>query len=77
MDKDGEGFQYLSQIFPQISAAIGPQIRKLLDNNEFDSILNDKELAAWKSFKDLVHGFLGNIKAENSDMLIENLLRKL
>jgi len=70
LDKDGEGFQYLSQTFPQISAAklkdgifIGPQIRKLLVNNECDSRLNDKELAAWKSFKDVVHGFLGNIKA--------------
>jgi len=37
--------------------------------------LNDKELAVWKSFKYVVHGFLGNIKTENSDMLIENLLR--
>ena len=82
LHQDGECFQYLSQIFPRISAAklkegifTGPQIRKLLYNNEFDRTLNNKELAAWNSFKDVVHDFLGNRRVENSDMLIENLLR--
>ena len=63
--KDGKYFKYLLQISSKISAVklikeifICPQIQKLLFNKEFHSRLHHKELAAWKSFKDVVHGFL-------------------
>lgn len=81
LNKEGDGFKYLKDVFTKLSDAkvkegifVGPDIRKLLNDAIFDSKLNSVELLAWKSFKDVVHGFLGNNKAENSDQLVENLL---
>ena len=42
--------------------------------SQVDIKLNNIELKAWKSFKDVVHGFLGNNKAQNSELLVQNLL---
>ena len=82
MDKEGSGFQYLREIFPQLSDVklkeaifIGPQIRKLLDDLRFQEQLNEKELAAWKCFVRVVKGFLGNKKDEDYKSLIDELLK--
>lgn len=82
MNKEGEGFKYLREIFPQLSDAklkegifVGPEIRKLLNDRNFEAILSAKELAAWKSFVSVVKGFLGNHKEDNYQLLVENLLR--
>ena len=81
LNKEGEGFKYLREVFSKLSDAklregifVGPDIRKLLKDENFDMKLNNVELEAWKSFKDVVHGFLGNNKAENSEVLVQNLL---
>ena len=75
LDKNGEAFHYLKDLFPKISDAklkegtfVGPQIRKPLNNNP-------QELPAWKSFVYAVKGFLGNHKTENYCQLIDTLLR--
>ena len=59
----------LQNFFTKISAAkieagifVGPQIRKILDRNEFFEKLTT-ERAAWNSFAPVVRGFLGNHKA--------------
>ena len=39
---------------------MGPEIRKLMLNEEFDSRLNSLELAAWNALKSLVANFLRN-----------------
>lgn len=72
LDKGGEGFLYFEKKFPKLSDAkfregvfVGPQIRKIFDDLDFKDALKSTELAAWKSFKNAVCGFLGNQKEEN------------
>ena len=54
---------------------IGPQIRQLLQNGEFDKTLFRKEKMAWKAFKLVVTKFLGNKKADNYTELLSNLIK--
>lgn len=82
MDKNGEGFLYLKSIFSKLSDAklkegifIGPQIRLLMKNQMFDQKLNDKELCAWTSLKAVIKGFLGNYRADNAELLVNDLLK--
>lgn len=72
---------YLKEKFPGISDAkikegvfVGPQIKKLMKDPEFDKTLDKLEKIAWKSFKDVVNGFLGNEKDKNYKNLISKLL---
>ena len=81
MNKEGDGFKYLRQVFPQLSDAklkegifIGPQIRKLLDDTNFTDTLTRQELRAWTSFVSVVRGFLGNNKDANYEQLVNELL---
>lgn len=53
MDKTGEGFLHLKSVFPKLSDAklkegifVGPQIRKLMKNGNFNPKLNTKELSS-------------------------------
>lgn len=41
-----------------------------MSNIEFKGSLNDYELAAWKSFKNVVNNFHGNYKAGNYKELV-------
>ena len=54
MDRDRPAFRYFSEKFHTLSGAkikegifIGPQIRELLKNIQFDSIITGNEKAAW------------------------------
>ena len=50
---------------------VGPEIRKLMLNEEFDSRFNPVELAAWNALKSVVANFLGNHRHEqNADMVM-------
>lgn len=79
---DGKAFQYLkTDLFPRLSEAklkegvlVGPQIRKLMKNTKFETLLTVVEKKAWKCFKEVVNGFLGNEKAANYKTLISKLL---
>lgn len=82
MDKNGEGFEYIRQKFPKISDAkikegifVGPDIRKLMKDECFDECLNEYELAAWISFKNVCRDFLGNKKGDNYKNSVDHLLR--
>ena len=64
------GFQYLCKKFPKLSEAklkegifVGPQIREVFNDREFEASLNDLELEAWKAFKWVCENFLGNYKS--------------
>ena len=66
LHKNSAAFQYLSTVFPGISAAklkegifVGPQIREGLKDTGFEELLNLKELRAWEAFKSVCSGFLG------------------
>jgi hypothetical protein len=63
---------YLQQKFSRLSEEkikegifVGPQIRELTREKTFDSILDEVELAAWTTFKDVCSNFLGINKADN------------
>ena len=50
VDKTGRGFEYVRNKFPNVSDAkikegmfIGPQIRKLMQDKQFDEDLNETE----------------------------------
>ena len=82
LDKDSATFKYLQAFFPNLSEAkvkagvfVEPQIKKILQCNEFPQRLNEKEKAAWISFIAVVQGFLGNNKAENYEQLVRNLVK--
>ena len=82
MDKTGAGFMYLSRKFPRMTEAkikesvfIGPQIRQLLQDSEFDQALFGKEKLTWQAFKLVATKFLGNTKADNYMELVSNLLK--
>jgi hypothetical protein len=58
MDQNGAAFQPLSFVFPGLGAAklkegifVGPQIREVLKDTDFEELLNLKELRAWEAFK--------------------------
>ena len=72
MDKTSRGFEYLKNNFPNVSDAkikvgifIGPQIRELLQDKQFDEDQNETERNARLPFKRICKDFLGNHKAAN------------
>jgi hypothetical protein len=80
-DQNGAGFAYLKETFPRISDAktkegifVGPQIRELMQDANFEEQLTQVEKVAWSSFKNVTRHFLGNIKAENVQDIVRELL---
>ena len=81
LERDGNTFNYLRTKFPKLSESkvtegvfIGPEIRSLLKDKEFEAVMNPIELAAWKSFTVVCCGFLGNRKLPNYDQLVTDLI---
>jgi len=81
MDKTGCGFEYVRNKFPNVSDAnikegifIGPQIRELMHDKQFDEDLNETERNAWLSFKKICKDFLGNHKAANYQDVVQDPL---
>ena len=79
--KDSAAIEFLHKFFPKMSDAeikegvfVGPQIRKLILNDMFDKRLNETELAAWKSFKQVCSNFLGVHKSNDFEDVVVNLL---
>ena len=82
LHKNGADFQHLSTVFPDLSAAklkegifVGPQIREVLKDTDFEELLNLKELRAWEAFKPVCSGFLGNTHVPDYQACIEKLLK--
>ena len=81
MYKTGRGSEYLRNKFPNVSDAkikegisIGPQIRELMEDKQFDEDLNESERNSWLSFKRICKDFLGNHKAANYQDIVQDLL---
>lgn len=81
MDHDGSAFLFLQNKFPRISEAklkegifVGPQIRELMKDTQFEIQLNMEEAAAWQSFKKVVTNFLGNFRSDNYRELISEMI---
>ena len=82
MNQEEAAFTYLWEKFTRLSEAklkegvfIGRQIRDLIMDEFFDTLLQGDEKAAWDSFKFVVKGFLGNRRAQNYEELVNNLLQ--
>ena len=82
LDKDSLAFAYLSKKFPSLSRAkikegifIGPQIRKIVLDETFDTHLTRKEKCAFESFKKICDNFLGKHRSEDYVQVVNDLLR--
>jgi hypothetical protein len=81
LNQNSEAFKYLSNKFPHITynkikegIFVGPQIRKLIEDKEFEKTMTDIEKAAWLGFKNVVHNFLGNKKDPQFKKIVEDML---
>lgn len=84
LDQDGDCFKYLSHKFPALSEAkikegifVGPQIRALTTDREFEANMTSKEKNAWNAFKEVMDNFLGNNKHPDYVKIVNNMLREL
>ena len=83
MDQEGNGFKFLKDFFGAHKSDaklkpgifVGPKIRKLMLNEDFNSRLNPVELAAWNVFKSVVANFLGNHRHEQYADIIDDMLK--
>ncbi|UYV82386.1 hypothetical protein LAZ67_21001904 [Cordylochernes scorpioides] len=81
MNRNASRFAYLKQKCSSIGDAkikegnfVGPQIRELLLDGNFQNSLNEVEAAAWNSFRNVCKNFLGSVKVENYRDIINDLL---
>ncbi|UYV63994.1 hypothetical protein LAZ67_2006277 [Cordylochernes scorpioides] len=81
MDRNASGFAYLKQKFSSISKAkikegifVGPQIRELQQDGNFQNSMNEVEAAAWNYFRNVCKTFLGSVKVENYRDIVNDLL---
>lgn len=84
MDQESPAFKYYTEKYPKISEAklrqgilVGPQIRKLTQDNEFTKLLKGNERKAWLNFKQLCVGFFGNFRAPNYKTIVSNFIRNM
>ena len=82
LHKNVAAFQHLPTGFPGLGAAklkegifVGPQIREVLKDTDFEELLNLMELRAWEAFKSVCCGFLGNTRVPVYQACIEKLLK--
>ena len=82
LHKNCTAFQHLSTVFPGLSAAklkegifVGPQIREVLKDTDFEELLYLNELRAREAFKSVCSGFLGNTRVQDYQACIEKLLK--
>ncbi|UYV84953.1 hypothetical protein LAZ67_X004087 [Cordylochernes scorpioides] len=78
MDRNASGFAYLKQKYSSIIEAkikegifVGPQIRELQQDGNFQNSLNEVEAAAWNSFRNVCKNFLGSVKALGCNMSLK------
>lgn len=82
LPKDGKTFAYIRSKFLKLSEAkvkagvfVGPQIRKLMQDEEFETCINRNEKRAWRSIKEVIENFLGNSKSTNYREIVANMCK--
>lgn len=82
LSKSGNCLQYLCQKFPHISEEklkegifVGPDIRRLMTDENFLSTMNEVETEAWIAFKNVITKFLGNNRDPDYVVIVENMLK--
>jgi hypothetical protein len=81
MNQEGEAYKYVRGNVPPLSDAkfkevifVGPQIRELFRDHQFDETLHGDKKAAWGSFKCVCLQFLGINRTPNYKELVNELL---
>ena len=81
LDKQGASFLYIANNFPKLSSEkvkggifVGPQIRQLMNDEQFQSTMTDVEKSAWLYFREVISKFLGNEKDPNYRSIVGNML---
>ena len=81
LNREGETFKYIQELFPKLSEAkikagafVGPEVKRLINSVDFPEMLSEVERTAWTCFVSVVNGFLGNHKAENYREHVDGLV---
>jgi hypothetical protein len=81
LPKNGNCFRYVCKKFPHLSEAklkevmfVGPDIRKLMFDEDFLLTMTEVEREAWIAFKSVVTKFLGNNKDPDYVIIVANML---
>ncbi|GBN26339.1 hypothetical protein AVEN_84170-1 [Araneus ventricosus] len=82
LPKEGEFFKYLCDQFPGLSEAklkegvfVGPDNRKMMKDENFETKMETNERKAWKSFKLVFTSFLGNKKDPNYKYIVAEMIK--
>jgi hypothetical protein len=83
LQTDENCFKYLSSKFPGLSEAklkedifVGPDIRKLISDEMFETTLSNVEREAWIALEDVISKFLGNYRDQNYKNIVNHMLDK-
>ncbi|GBO45729.1 hypothetical protein AVEN_212102-1 [Araneus ventricosus] len=84
LPKEDECFKYLCDQFPGLSEAKlkegvfeGPDNRKIMKDENFETKMETNERKAWESFKLVFTSFLGNKKDPNRKYIVEEMIKKV
>ncbi|GBM82223.1 hypothetical protein AVEN_93098-1 [Araneus ventricosus] len=82
LPKEGECFKYLYDQLPGLSEAklkegvfVGPDIRTMLKDENFDTKMEANERKARESFKLVITSFLRNKKDPNNKFIVEEMIK--
>lgn len=80
-NRNGPAFSFLCEKFLRLitetikaGVFIGPQIRQLFRDFQFDRALSDDGKAEWIAFRHVATGFLGNVKFFNFRKHVDDLI---
>ncbi|GBN61762.1 hypothetical protein AVEN_8143-1 [Araneus ventricosus] len=82
LPKEGECFKYLCDQFLGLSEVklkegvfVGPDIRKMMKDENFETKIETNERKAWESFKLVITNFLGDKKDPNYKYIVEEMIK--
>ncbi|GBN15865.1 hypothetical protein AVEN_17984-1 [Araneus ventricosus] len=82
LPKEGEFFKYLCDQYSGLSEAklkegvfIGPDIRKIMKDENFETKMETNERKAWESLKLIIISFLGKEKDPNYKSIVEEMIK--
>jgi hypothetical protein len=67
-------FPGLSQNKIEVAVYCGPDIRNLMKDEKFSSLLSRKEFKAWEAFRNVIDNFFGNFKNPRYKEIVKNLM---
>ncbi|GBM93275.1 hypothetical protein AVEN_168041-1 [Araneus ventricosus] len=84
LPEEDECFKYLCDQFPGLSEAklkegvfVGPDIRKMMKDEDFETKMKINERKVWESFKLVITSFLVNKKDRNYKSIVEEIIKNV